>query len=179
MFNPYLLGITALVSGIAFAVGSYKKHIEDLRKDAIESGKEFTEQINSLDEYAEKVRKLRENLDSGNLSETEAYNAKKQLLDIQNQLNETYGKSAEGINLVNGQLDEQIDKIQHLSSVEATKWLNENHEAIQRAEKEMSRTLGENGSFLKSSDGEIGRFQDGPYPAATELNNILKNIAIL
>lgn len=78
---------------------------------------------------------------SGNLTEQEAYNTKSQLLDIQSQLSNSYGEQADGIDLVNGNLDEQIEKMQQLKIENAKSWLNDtDHEdAYEEANKVMTK----------------------------------------
>ena len=44
---------------------------------------------------------------------------------IQNQLSESYGKQVQGIDLVNGKLDEQIEKLQTVKKERAKKYLSE------------------------------------------------------
>lgn len=170
--NPLLL-IAAGVTAAYAAYSSYQKHIEDIRTEAIQSATESSESIQSLKEYAEKVKQLRDDLVSGNLSESEAYEVKKQLLDIQTQLNKAYGDSASGIDLVNGKLDQQIEKIKELTKEEATSWLNRNFESIQNAEKELSKNFGQS-SALFNSDGFIGTFVDNQYARSNKVKQIFE-----
>ena len=68
-----------------------------------------------MDEYKTKIISLREELDKGNLSEEEAYNKRKELISIQDELISRFGKEAEGISLVTGEINNQIDAINNLS----------------------------------------------------------------
>ncbi len=170
--NPFVL-IAAGVTAAVTAFSAYKQHVEDLRTKAQESAQTFDEARTSIEDYTKKVKDLREKLDSGNLSEAEAYETKKQLLDIQNQLNETYGKSAAGLDLVNGQLDEQIDKLNELTALEASRYLNENAEAIAIAEREMTKTLGGEGGWATEAGSYIGQFYDNAMDDTVKLKEIL------
>lgn len=169
----WILAATTAIGAVWYEYDKYNKKIEDRRKATVESAKESSENIKSLDEYAEKVKQLREDLDSGNLSESEAYNTKKQLLDIQTQLNKAYGDSASGIDLVNGKLDQQIEKIKELTKEEATSWLNRNFESIQNAEKELSKNFGQSSALL-NSDGFIGTFVDNQYARSNKVKQIFE-----
>lgn len=70
------------------------------------------------------------------------------MLSIQNQLSDSYGSQAQGIDLVNGKLDEQIAKMQSLAQEEAKKYLNEEKSGIDKAQSEMNKNRGYNlGAF--------------------------------
>ena len=156
---PALAAFIGIAAGLA-AFKAYTGHVESLRKAADEAASSFSESTSGLAEQAAKIRELREQLASGTLSETEAYNARKSLLEIQNQLAESYGVEAASIDLVNGKLDEQIAKVLELSSVEAEAFLNNEHSSIKKATEEMEKVRDE---FL----GEIS-------PADTDLINLLE-----
>lgn len=120
--------IGLVVAGISLVVGAvqkYKAHMEALRQEAAENAKAYNESQATLEDYAEKITELKTALDKGTLTETEAYEAKKELYDIQTQLNESYGAAASGIDLVNGSLDEQIDKLHELSLEKANQYMDD------------------------------------------------------
>mgnify|MGYP000426478250 FL=1 len=125
MANPIVLLSAAVTAGV-MAWQSYKQSIEDAVNSASTAGQKFSENTFSLNEQISKVEELREFLASGTLTDEEAYNAKSQLLDIQNQLSSTYGESASSIDLVNGKMEEQIALMQQLQVEDAKKTLNEN-----------------------------------------------------
>lgn len=107
--------IGLVVAGVSLVVGAvqkYNAHMEELRQNAENAAEEFAQTQSSMDDYASRITELRTALDNGTLTETEAYQAKKELYDIQTQLNESYGSAASGIDLVNGKLDEQIGILQ-------------------------------------------------------------------
>ena len=68
-----------------------------------------------------------------------SYQAKSDLLSIQNQLSESYGSQADGIDLVNGKLDEQISKMNELAVNQANDYLNNNQSQIDKAQEEMNK----------------------------------------
>lgn len=129
-----LAGIMIITTVVA-AINAYNKAQEEMMREAAEAADEFAEQKSSLEDYITQIEELRDKLDSGSLSEEEAYDTKQQLLTIQQSLAESYGAYAEGIDLVNGKLDEQIRKVQQLTQVEAEHYLNENKEEIEKGEK--------------------------------------------
>lgn len=138
MANPLILvaaGVTAAVS----AYSSYQQSIKEAVQSASEAGQAFSENYSSLDDSISKVQELRSALASGTLSEEEAYQAKSDLLSIQSQLSDSYGNQADGIDLVNGKLDEQIDKMQQLAMNNANEFLNDEEKGISKAKKEMEK----------------------------------------
>ena len=138
MANPLILvaaGVTAAVS----AYSSYQQSIKEAVQSASEAGQAFSENYSSLDDSISKVQELRTALASGTMSEEEAYQAKSDLLSIQNQLSDSYGNQADGIDLVNGKLDEQIDKMQQLAMNNANEFLNDEEKGISKAKKEMEK----------------------------------------
>ena len=139
MANPIIL-LTAAVSAGVMVWQSYKQSVEDAVNGASSAGQKFSENTSSLNEQISKVEELRESIASGVLSDEEAYNAKSQLLDIQNQLTSTYGESASSIDLVNGKMEEQIALMQQLQVEDAKKTLNENKTGFDKIKSEMTKT---------------------------------------
>lgn len=139
MANPIVL-LTAAVSAGVMVWQSYKQSVEDAVNNASSAGQKFSENTSSLNEQISKVEELRESIASGVLSDEEAYNAKSQLLDIQNQLASTYGESASSIDLVNGKMEEQIALMQQLQVENAKKTLNENKTGFDKIKSEMTKT---------------------------------------
>ena len=139
MANPIIL-LTAAVSAGVMVWQSYKQSVEDAVNSASSAGQKFSENTSSLNEQISKVEELRESIASGVLSDEEAYNAKSQLLDIQNQLASTYGESASSIDLVNGKMEEQIALMQQLQVENAKKTLNENKTGFDKIKSEMTKT---------------------------------------
>lgn len=139
MANPIIL-LTAAVSAGVMVWQSYKQSVEDAVNSASTAGQKFSENTSSLNEQISKVEELKESLASGTLTDEEAYNAKSQLLDIQNQLASTYGESASSIDLVNGKMEEQIALMQQLQVEDAKKTLNENKTGFDKIKSEMTKT---------------------------------------
>lgn len=134
-----MLGVSVAVGAAAVAYKMYSDHVKQQNEDARESAQAINEQNQSLEENVSKIRELRERLNDSNISEQEAYNLKTQLYEIQKSLIESYGDEAEGLQLVNGNLDEQIAKLRTLNEEKAVEWQRDNQDAIGRADKEMTR----------------------------------------
>lgn len=175
--------IMALVAVIGIAVMAYKnwqEKIEEQQQAAQESAQAYQESADSVDEYKDKITELRKEIDSGNLSEEEAYNKRQELISIQETLIEMFGEEAAGINLVTGEINKQIDAIDELSKKEWEAFNRENAEAIDRAVSSMTN----NNSTVAFSTSKIkgyskdGRTVENPefYDAiATEYFNQIQN----
>lgn len=138
--NPIFLLTTAVTIGVAAWQG-YNQSVQESIQHTKDSIAEIEERNKSIDDNISKAQELRNSLDSGTLTEQEAYNAKSQLLDIQSQLSDSYGEQADGIDLVNGKLDEQIEKMQQLKVENAKSWLNDsdNEKNYEKAKKKMTK----------------------------------------
>lgn len=138
--NPIFLLTTAVTVGVAAWQG-YNQSVKESIQHTKDSIAEIEERNKSIDDNISKAQELRDSLDSGTLTEQEAYNAKSQLLDIQSQLSDSYGEQADGIDLVNGKLDEQIEKMQQLKVENAKSWLNDsdNEKNYEKAKKKMTK----------------------------------------
>lgn len=112
---------------------------ENLRQAALEAGSALDEQTSSINSYKEQISSLRESLDEGNLSENEAYEARKQLISIQDELVEKFGSEADGIDLVNGKYEEQLDILNDISDSKANSYLTEHYDKIKEAQQEMMK----------------------------------------
>lgn len=135
--NPIFLVTAAVTAGVA-VWQSYKQSVDEANRSARDSAQAFNESNANLNNHIAKVKELRSALASGTLSEEESYQAKSQLLDIQSQLIDTYGQQASQIDLVNGSLEKELELMNQLAMQNANKYLNENQDAIDRAEKEMT-----------------------------------------
>lgn len=134
-----LLGVVAAV-GVGFvAWNAYNDYIDGCVDSASEAADALSEQNDTLAEQKSRITELKESLASGTLTEQEAYAAKSELFEIQQQLNATYGDQAAGIDLVNGSLETQIGLLDKLSASEANKFLNENNKGVEKAEKEITK----------------------------------------
>ena len=167
-----ILAGTAIV-GVTTAFKNHSKAVEEARQSAQESAKSFSDSQTSIDDYISKIDELRTKLDNGNLSEAEAYETKKQLLDIQNELKTSYGDNAAGIDLLNGKIEEQIGLVKRLTATEASEYLNKNADSIKKAEKEMTKTLGGDGGWFTSAGEYLGTFYDRGDDESKKIKEII------
>lgn len=161
------LGSMAVAFAVSAAINAVVKGLIELaqaeekaRDAAIDSGKELTQYTSDLDSYKSKINELKESLDSGTLSEQEAYQARKDLLDVQDELIDKYGSEVEGVDLLNGSLETQIELLDELSNKKASTWLNENAEAIKKAQQAMTTDNWKQVAEMQVSNDSADKFQD-------------------
>lgn len=136
LFGKVALGVTAVatVAGVAWkAYQAYQQRQEELRVSAAQSIGAWRESYDGLNAQIDTITSLRNALDSNTLSEQEAYNAKSQLYNIQQSLAEQYGAQANGLNLINGELQTQIGLINGITQAEAQRMLLQNRGEISKA----------------------------------------------
>ena len=136
--NPLILVASAISIAVA-AINAYNQEVQELVDNAREAANAWSETNNSISAQIDRVDELRTALDSGTLSEEEAYNAKAELLDIQKELTDSYGEWADGIDLVNGSLYEQNKILTMMGARNANEFLNENKKAVDLATEAMEK----------------------------------------
>ncbi len=115
------------------------QHQEKARQSAEDAANAYKESSLAINDQAAKYKELKAALEEANGNEEATYNIKKQLYEMQQNLIATYGDQAEGLDLVNGSLETQLNLLKNLPSKEADYLLNENHDGVKNAEKEMTR----------------------------------------
>lgn len=143
--NP--IGVISTVVGLATAAwSSYNQAIEESIQKAKDVTSAWDESNTSLNEQISKYKELKSQLDSGTLTPDEEYSTRQQILDIQTQITNQYGEQAEGVNLVNGSLEQQLALLQQIASENALTELNKNMDSYknvaQQMEKERSYQIG-------------------------------------
>ena len=129
---------TAAVAAIGIAYSAYKNYKQNMINEATEGASAWEAQNSTLEAQKQKYIELKKLLDSGVLDESGTYDVKMQILDIQNQIVGAYGDAASELDLVNGQLSNQLSLLGDISQTEARKNLVHNRKAYKDAEKEMT-----------------------------------------
>ena len=150
-FNPksflanFAVGFLAS-AGIELAVAGITKLLDDviyrqdrLAESATETTSVWKESNNALSDQIAKYKELKEKLNSGTLSQSEEYETRQQILDIQMQITDQYGTQATNIDLVNGSLQTQLGLLQQISAENAKETLNENREEYKNAKEQMTK----------------------------------------
>lgn len=148
--HPIITATVVALSALVFAFNKASNEQKKAIEGAKEGAKGWETQKASLDNYIEKFTELRQKLDSGDLSETETVAIKSELLDLQRQIVAEYGNAAEGINLVNGNLEKQLEITRNISAEQAEANLRENANNYQTALSQIYNT----GSHFINYDAE-------------------------
>lgn len=169
--HPIASLITVLTTGITIW-----KSWDNAQKEALQTAKDnansYGETQDDIQSQIDKIKELRETISDSASSEQEVYNAKSDLLAIQQQLVESYGNEVDGINLVNGSLEDQIGLLQDLSVEQANRFINENYDQIAKAEKEMTKILGGDGKWFAEGEA-LGIFTDDQSEEIEKIKEIV------
>lgn len=154
-------GITAAVT-IFTLVSRYiektKQHLLDCVNAADAASESWNTQNATLESQIARIQELDAKLQLGNMTEEESYAVKSELYSIQQDLVAAYGDQANAIDLVNGKLSQEIEKVKALTAAEAQRQWNENYEGNQEAAKQMEeeRTF-DLGSHIVMRDSAVDK----------------------
>lgn len=128
------IAIQAVVQGISYLI----QREENLRQATEEAANAYQQSTSSISDYVSKYQELREALLAAKGNEEETYEVKKQLLDLQTELNDKFGEEYGRLNLVTDAYKDQTQAIKEFNKENANRFLNENYSGIEKAEKEMT-----------------------------------------
>ena len=150
-------GISALVKKIDELVVTEEeaaKKADELRQKDAEIAAEYKAEGEQLDDVVSKYVEA--------ISSAQTYSEKKQeLLDIQNQLPDTYKDEASGIDLVNGKIEENIKLLDEQKKKRAEEYVQSNQGGYERAQEILGfgyTRIGKN--LSKKMQRELGDFAD-------------------
>ena len=143
------LVVSFAISSLVNWISELASHTETIREQAAEAAGETDGALADLEAQKAKVLELRQALDEGNLSNQEAYNTRRELYGIQQQMIESYGAEAAGINLVTGSVQSLSSAFDKLSEKELRDWYRDNAEG---AESTVSKYMG---TEMLSQDEDI------------------------
>lgn len=148
--NPLLLLGMAITAGFG-AWNAYKQSVEETRQATQEAAGVFGDTTKSVDEYAEKYKKLHDELVNTNATEERQHEIKTDLLSLQKELNDKYGEEYGRINLVTDAYKDQTQAILDMNKAAAKNYLLENRGGIESATRKMEQnrtySLGSTGSM--------------------------------
>ena len=136
------LGIGAVTTAISLAgaaYNAYQSHLEDMRQSADEASQSFESTASDIDSYKQKISELKASLASGTLSQQEQYDAKSQLLSIQDDIIDKYGQEASALDILSASSDAYAESLDRITQKEAETNLRKNKEAYAEAAKEMEK----------------------------------------
>ena len=130
---PIIGGVGTAIALVAIGINAFIQHQKQVRKELVDSaratGEEWQQQKQTLSEYSSQYEELKNKLDTGNLSEQETIEIKQKIYDIQKQITDQYGNTANKIDLINGELNEQLLLIDNISQAEADRiWYSDDYQ---------------------------------------------------
>lgn len=157
------LAVSAALNAVVKAIYNAATAEKRYREAALDSTTAVNEKTQALDDYEAQIKGLKTSLDEGNLSENDAYEARKKLISIQDELAEKYGNELNGIDLVNGGLEEQIGLLDEVAKKKENAFLTEkdkdagtdNKEAIEDAQRKMTQRHVYMGTFGSLSENDF------------------------
>lgn len=169
--SKLLIGL-AIPAAVIAGIKAYNAYINECVQNAKSAGDAWSSSSKSIDAQVSRLKEIDETLKSGNLTEEESYAIKTELYSIQQDIVDSYGKQAAGIDLVNGKLEEEISLLQKINEENADQFLNENEVGINKAAKEIEKnrsyfvgTFGTFGDDSKAIDSLIEKY--GEYFTVT------------
>ena len=124
------VGAIALLAG---AITLHNKKMQDHIDNMKKMNEVYTEESESIKEDINSFKKYKEVLDSSTATEEEKNNAKKELLEIQNQLANKYDTEADKLDLVNGKYEEQLELLNKIEKKKSKDYIKDNYDDIETA----------------------------------------------
>lgn len=134
------LGVVTLAISAGVSIWmKYQQQQEEAMDKAKEAANTYKEQSESIDELIESYKELYKTLQSAT-SQSDTISTQEELLSLQKQIVDIYGAQAKGIDLVNGSLDVQLQKIRELQRETAKEYLENPENKVEEAIDYMSKT---------------------------------------
>lgn len=134
-----LIAGAAVISAAAVAYRQYKQHLEAVRQETAQAADVYKDSSSSVEEYASRYQSLHSALLAAKGDEEKTCQIKKQLLELQTELNDKFGDAYGTINLVTDAYKDQTDAIRAYNREAAQTFLNENAGGIEDAAEAMTR----------------------------------------
>jgi chromosome segregation ATPase len=178
MANP-LIAIGVAVTAISTAWNIYNQSIEKTRQASADAAGALNETTSSINDYAEKYKKLHDELVKANTTEERQHEIKSDLLALQQELNDKYGDEYGKLNLVTDAYNDQTDAILARNKAAAQNYLLENRKGIADAAKQMEQdrtyTLGSTGNLSNDYAKEIYRIASKYSDHGIKLESLKNN----
>lgn len=111
-------GVSVAVSLLVSVITKLATAQKEARQAAAEASEEYKSESNSIAEYERRLTNLKAVVEDSNSSYKESYEARKEILSIQDELIKKYGLESNGIDLLNNKLDEEISKLKEIESID-------------------------------------------------------------
>lgn len=150
------MGISAAVQFAIMGIGKLITAQEDLRKKTNEATSAHKESISSISSYGSEIQQIYGDLQSGTLSVEETIQARQRLMQIQGELQASYGSEAAGLSQITMGAQEAAAALDNLTAKEAKRYLQENKTGLDRAQQEMTSDYSYRTSFKTTQHSADG-----------------------
>ena len=146
MANPLLLIVAAVTAGtmaisaLAGAAREASEAADEYKTKSMEEAQAAQEEIQTLDELISKYKELAE-------SDTQDIGTREEIKSIQSQITDLVGSQADNLDLVNGKLDEEIDKLNQIRKEEADKAVDKATTAYHAAKDSHDKAIGQDSAL--------------------------------
>lgn len=125
----------AAVAALGVAIYAHNKAIEEHIERMEKMNEQYEEDSKQINDSIDGFKKYRAVLADTNATEEEKKEAKKELLEIQNQLAEKYDIEREKLKLVNGEYEEQLGLLKEIEQQKSKNFIEDNYGDIEQAKK--------------------------------------------
>lgn len=122
-----------VIAGLNKIKQSIDETAEELRTKAAESADTLTESLSNLGDYQKRIEELKDAINSDDISQSEATEKRKQLLEIQEELIKKYGKEKEAIEYITESIQGETAALGNLQTIAAQNYLNNHIKQIEEA----------------------------------------------
>ena len=139
--HPYVAIAAAVAAAIGLIIAGNEKAQAEIKESIEKSAKSAVSLAKSLDEindYKDKVDELNKSLNNDSLSQSEATEKRKQLLQIQEELIKKYGKEKEVVESITDAINGESNALDGLSRSAAKKYLQDEQTAVANAQNYLS-----------------------------------------
>lgn len=139
--HPYVAIAAAVAAAIGLIIAENEKKQADIKASIEKSAESAASLAKSLDEinnYKDKVDELIKSLNNDSLSQSEATEKRKQLLQIQEELIKKYGKEKEVVESITDAINGESNALDGLSRSAAKKYLQDEQTAVANAQNYLS-----------------------------------------
>ena len=122
----------AAVAALGVAIYAHNKAIEEHIERMEKMNEQYEEDSKQINDSIDGFKKYRAVLADTNATEEEKKEAKKELLEIQNQLAEKYDIERDKLKLVNGEYEEQLGLLKEIEQQKSKNFIEDNYEILNR-----------------------------------------------
>lgn len=177
--NPLVLIGTAIAGTVAI-ISTATQKAEQAQQEMLQQAKEnsdsLKESLSDIEDYKTKISELQESLKNDSLSQEEATDKRKELLDIQDELIKKYGNEKDVIDSITAAINGETNALDNLSKSAAREYLKKNEKPIVEAQdyfrtnQDYSVSWNESGFLKKIDDTAISVITD--FLKSTDLNTV-------